>query len=44
VKLEDEEMLLRPFGEDRESVLRRYLYIKGQRRDGVIFSLLPEDL
>jgi RimJ/RimL family protein N-acetyltransferase len=28
----------------REGVLRRYLYIKGQRRDGVIFSLLPEDL
>jgi [ribosomal protein S5]-alanine N-acetyltransferase len=28
----------------REGLLRRYLYIKGQHRDGVIFSLLPEDL
>jgi ribosomal-protein-alanine N-acetyltransferase len=28
----------------REGVLRRYLNIKGERRDGVIFSLLPEDL
>jgi RimJ/RimL family protein N-acetyltransferase len=28
----------------REGVLRRYLNIKGQRRDGVVFSLLPEDL
>jgi RimJ/RimL family protein N-acetyltransferase len=28
----------------REGVLRRYLNIQGERRDGVIFSLLPEDL
>ena len=28
----------------REGLLRRYLYIKGRHRDGVIFSLLPEDL
>ena len=28
----------------REGVLRRYLNIKGTRRDGVVFSLLPEDL
>jgi hypothetical protein len=28
----------------REGVLRRYLSIEGERRDGVIFSLLPEDV
>jgi RimJ/RimL family protein N-acetyltransferase len=27
----------------REGVLRRYLNMKGVRRDGVIYSLLPED-
>jgi RimJ/RimL family protein N-acetyltransferase len=28
----------------REGVLRRYLNMKGTRRDGVVFSLLPGDL
>jgi RimJ/RimL family protein N-acetyltransferase len=31
-------------GFQREGLLRRYLEIKGRRRDCVMFSLLPEDL
>jgi [ribosomal protein S5]-alanine N-acetyltransferase len=31
-------------GFTREGLLRRYVEIKGERRDCVVYSLLPEDL
>jgi RimJ/RimL family protein N-acetyltransferase len=31
-------------GFTREGLLRRYMEIKGKRRDCVMFSLLPDDL
>jgi RimJ/RimL family protein N-acetyltransferase len=31
-------------GFTREGLLRRYVEIKGKRRDAVVFSLLPDEL